>query len=102
MLSDLDVLLCDEPGPVSQKFVERLQAAQLAGGLLQAAQPALLPSSLQEASAVLLHQVQALVSSRGLPEENTKPPSIYTMHRLFRTLSRYFFAPPRLLTLRYF
>lgn len=68
MLSDLDVLLRDEPGPVCQQFVERLQAPEFAGCVLQAAQPALLPSSLQETCAVLLHQVQALMSSRGLWE----------------------------------
>lgn len=66
MLSDLDVLLGDEPGPVCQQLVERLQAAELAGCVFQAAQPALLPSSLQETCAVLLHQVQALMSSRRL------------------------------------
>lgn len=66
MLSDLDVLLGDEPWSVCQQFVECLQAAELAGCVFQAAQPALLPSSLQETCAVLLHQVQALMSSRGL------------------------------------
>lgn len=66
MPSDLDVLLRDEPGPVCQQLVERLQAAELGGRVLQAAEPALVPSGLQEAGAVLLHQVQALVASRGL------------------------------------
>lgn len=66
VLSDLDVLLRDEPGPVCQQLVERLQAAEFAGCVLEAAQPDLLPSSLQETCAVLLHQVQALMSSRRL------------------------------------
>lgn len=66
MPPDLDVLLGDEPGPVRQQLVERLQAAELARRVFQAAQPALLPSGLQETRAVLLHQVQALMSSRRL------------------------------------
>lgn len=31
---DLDVLLCDEPGPVCQQSVERLQAAEFGGRVL--------------------------------------------------------------------
>lgn len=54
---DLDVLLCNEPGSVCQQFVERLQAAEFSGSVLQAVQPALLSSGLQEARAVVLHQV---------------------------------------------
>lgn len=65
-VSDLDVLLCDEPGSVCQQLVERLQAAEFGGSALQAAQPALLPSRLQEARAVLLHQVRAVVSGCSL------------------------------------
>lgn len=65
-MSDLDVLLRDEPRPVCQQLVERLQAVEFGGGVLKAAQPALLPSSVEKARAVLLHQVQALVSSCSL------------------------------------
>lgn len=46
VVSDLDVLLCDEPGFVCQQLVECLQAAEFGGSMLEAAQPALLPSSL--------------------------------------------------------
>lgn len=35
--ADLDVLLCDEPGPVCQQLVERLQAAEFGGRVLEAA-----------------------------------------------------------------
>ena len=64
----LYVLLCDEPGPVSQQLVEALQAAQLGGGLLHAAQPALVPARLQVGRAVLLDQVGALVPRRCLKD----------------------------------
>lgn len=66
VVSDLDVLLCDEPGSVRQQLVECLQAAEFGGRVLQAAQPALLPTCIQEAGAVVLHQVEAVVSSCGL------------------------------------
>lgn len=66
VLSDLDVLLRDEPGSVCQQLVECLQAAQFGGGVLEATQPALLPPGVQEAGAVLLHQVRAVMPSRGL------------------------------------
>lgn len=69
--SDLYVLLRDEPGPVSQQLVEAVQAAQLGGRVLQAAQPALLAARLQEAGAVLLHQVLAVVPGRGLVGRQT-------------------------------
>lgn len=65
-MSDLDVLLCDEPGSVCQQLVECLQATEFGGSVFKAVEPALFPSGLQEAGAVLLHQVQALVSSRSL------------------------------------
>lgn len=35
--ADLDVLLCDEPGSVCQQLVERLQAAEFGGRVLEAA-----------------------------------------------------------------
>lgn len=54
-VSDLDVLLCDEPGSVCQQLVEHLQAAEFGGSVLQATQPALLPTSVQESCAVMLH-----------------------------------------------
>lgn len=60
------MLLRDEPRSVRQQLVERLQAAEFGGGVFQAAQPALLPPRLQEAGAVLLHQVGALVASCSL------------------------------------
>lgn len=66
VVSDLDVLLCDEPGSVCQQLVECLQAAEFGGSVLQAAQPALLPTSVQETCTVLLHQVRAVVSSCSL------------------------------------
>lgn len=65
-MSDLDVLLRDEPGSVRQQLVERLQAAELGGRALEAAQPALVTSGLQEARAVLLHQVRTVVARRRL------------------------------------
>lgn len=80
-VSDLDVLLRDEPGPVRQQSVERLQAAEFGGRMLQAAQPALVASGLQEARAVLLHQVEALVSSCGLQDENVKQNPIISKAR---------------------
>ena len=66
VVSDLDVLLCDEPGSVCQQLVECLQAAEFGGSVLQTVQPALVPASVQETCAVLLHQVGAVVSSRSL------------------------------------
>lgn len=56
-VSDLDMLLGNEPRSVRQQLVECLEAAQFSGSVLEAAQPALLASSLQEACTVLLHQV---------------------------------------------
>lgn len=56
-MSDLDVLLCDEPGSVCQQLVEGVEAAEFDGRVLDAAEPALFPSSLQESLAVLLHHV---------------------------------------------
>jgi hypothetical protein len=47
---------------------EALQAAQLGGGLLHAAQPALVPARLQVGRAVLLDQVGALVPRRCLKD----------------------------------
>lgn len=70
---DLDVLQCNKPGSVCQQLVERLQAAEFGGSVLQAAQPALLSSSLQEACAVLLHQVGAVVSGRRLRSITKSP-----------------------------
>lgn len=71
VVSDLYMLLCDEPGSVCQQLVECLQAAELCGRVLESAQPALLPPGLQEAGAVLLHGVRAVVSRRGLRKSNT-------------------------------
>lgn len=65
-VSDLDVLLRNEPRSVRQQLVERLQAAELGGRALEAAQPALVTSSVQEARAVLLHQVRTVVARRSL------------------------------------
>lgn len=45
-MSDLDMLLCDEPRSVCQQFVERLQAAEFFRSMLKTSQPTLLPSSL--------------------------------------------------------
>lgn len=57
VVSDLDVLLCDEPGSVCQQLVERLQAAEFGGSMLHTTEPALLPPSLQETYAVLLDHI---------------------------------------------
>lgn len=72
-VSDLDVLLCNEPGSVCQQLVERLQAAEFGGSALEAGQPALLPSGLQEAGAVLLDHVLTMVASSGLCDIGTSP-----------------------------
>lgn len=60
------MLLRYKPGSVRQQLVERLQAAEFGGGVLEAIQPALLAAGVEKARAVLLHQVEAVVSSGSL------------------------------------
>lgn len=71
--SDLDMLLRDEPGSVCQQLVEGLEAAEFSGGVLEAAEPAPLPSSFQESHAMLLHHVWTVVPGCSLKDTRKVP-----------------------------
>lgn len=78
--SDLDVLLCNEPGSVRQQFVECLKTSEFGGSVLKATQPALLPAGLQETSTMLLHQVRTMVSSCRLRKSHKYNLCVATKH----------------------
>lgn len=62
----LDVRFGHEPRPVSQDFVELPQVLELLRGPVQPVQPLGVPSHVQKAADVQVHQVRALVPGRSL------------------------------------